>query len=201
MGRSDNSRNRIFEKTLDGIRTAAFDPDKVADPDLIIYNPIRAWEGRVIVTNGNQSDTILEHIIKEQDFYSALRTREFEPDAPHYTPRISGLAEPDGSYVLSILKTMEGDPSHCQRCFYEYPKAIPGIGHFISTYETDGDPLPSFSGEPVTVSIEDTYGLNDYAGMIWTALNDDNKVSLYARAQELATGKAKDTIFNKHVLY
>jgi len=199
MGRSENSRNRIFERTNDGIRTAPYDPAKTTDPSLIIYHPVRIRDGWTIVTNGDQTDTISEYLAKGLDFYSALKTREFEPDAPNYTPRISGLTEPTGGYSLSIIKTMEDDPTRCLRCFYEYSKAIPGRGHFISTYKTDGDPLPSFADEPVAVYITGKDGIESFAGDVWRALNDENKVSLYAREQDIQTGKSNDFIINKHI--
>jgi len=196
MGRSVNSRNRVFERTGDGIRTKAHDPAKMTDPSLVIYAPVRLYKGRLIVTNGDQTDTIRDHFEHGSDFRSALLTREFEPDAPNYTPRISGLVEPDGSYSLSILKTAGGDPTCCCRYLYEYPVAIPGLGHFLSTYKTDGDPLPSFEGEPIAVNIALDNGIEVFARSIWDALNDENKVSLYARATELATGESLEIIIN-----
>jgi len=198
MGRSENSRNRIFERTDDGIRTAAHDPAKLTDPSLIIYHPVREQGARLIVTNGDQTDTIRDNLSNGSDFCTALRTREFEPDAPNYTPRISGLVEQSGAYALSILKTVDGDPKHCQRCFYEYSDAVSGLGHFISTYETDGDPLPSFKGEPIAVNITDSCGLEAFALEIWNALDVENKVSLYAKERDLVTGEANDIIINKH---
>jgi IMP cyclohydrolase len=197
MGRSENSRNRIFEKASDGIRTAAHDPSKMTDPSLIIYHPVRILDGKTIVTNGDQTDTISEHIAQGLSFHTALMTREYEPDAPNYTPRISGLVEPEGGYAISILRTMETGSMHCQRCFYEYSKAIPGLGHFISTYETDGDPLPSFTGDPIAVNVTDADDLANYARRIWTALNDENKVSLYAREIDISTKKANEVVINK----
>ena len=199
MGRSENSRNRVFEKTDDGIRTKAFDPAKMTDPSLVIYRPVRELAGQLIVTNGDQTDTIYEHLKNNKDFRTALQTREFEPDAPNYTPRISGLIERDGSYALSILKTTCGDPTCCCRFFYEYPTALPGLGHFISTYKTDGDPLPPFEGEPIPIKITVTDGLEQFANTIWDALNRDNKVSLYARETKIPTGESNDIIINKKV--
>jgi len=199
MGRSENSRNRIFEKTDDGVRTAAFDPSKMTDPSLIIYHPVRRVDSRVIVTNGDQTETILSHLNDGSDFRSALLTREFEPDPPLYTPRISGIIEPSNAYTLSILKTMAGDPSQCQRCFFEYPGMIPGLGHFISTYETDGDPPPSFAGEPIPVSIKDSGNLEVFSLEIWNSLNDNNKVSLYAMELDFSSGEVNDLIINKHI--
>jgi len=198
MGRSENSRNRIFEKTNDGIRTAAFDPAKLTDPSLVIYHPVRVSGKNTIVTNGDQTDTIAGYLENGSDFYTALQTREFEPDPPIYTPRISGLLGPDGSYKLSILKTFSKDADFCQRNFYEYSGAIPGLGHFISTYETDGNPPPSFAGEPVPVRISDSCGLEAFAGKIWDSLDEINKVALYIRCCNFSTGEIKDLILNKH---
>jgi len=198
MGRSVNSRNRIFEKTEDGIRTKAFDPAKLTDPSLVIYHPIRVCDGRLIVTNGDQTDTICLFLSKNRGFHKALLSREFEPDAPNYTPRISGLVEPDGSYHLSLLKSSGGNPACCCRYFYYYSMALPGLGHFISTYKSDGDPLPSFEGEPIPVGITVEPGLEAYARAIWDALNEDNKVSLYARETVLSTGEFSDLLINKN---
>ena len=199
MGRSENSRNRIFVKTDDGVRTAAFDPSKMIDPSLIIYHPVRRVDSKIIVTNGDQTETIIDYLDKGSDFRSALLTREFEPDPPLYTPRISGLVEPGGGYTLSILKTMAGDPAECQRCFYEYSGKIPGLGHFISTYETDGDPPPSFAGEPVPVRITYNGSLDTFSSEIWNSLSDVNKVSLYAMECDVSGGNVKDLIINKHI--
>lgn len=197
MGRSANSRNRVFEKTEDGIRTKAHDPAKMTDPSLVIYHPMRICGNRIVISNGDQTDTIVEHIKNGGDFRSALLTREFEPDAPNYTPRISGLVEADGSYQLSLLKSLGGNPQRCCRYFYEYSAPVPGLGHFISTYETDGDPLPSFTGEPIPVSISIADGLEVFASSVWGALDDDNKVSLYARATAVSDGKSQEIIINK----
>ena len=196
MGRSVNSRNRIFEKTPDGIRTTPHDPAKMTDPSLVIYNPVRFTDGMVIVTNGDQTDTVLEFLKNGQDFQSALRTREFEPDAPNYTPRISGLIKPDGAYTISMLKSSGGAP-HCIRSFFEYSAPIAGIGHFISTYQNDGNPLPSFEGEPVTVDIVCANGIKQFANDIWGALNEENKVSLYACQMQLSDGEINEIIINK----
>jgi len=198
MGRSENSRNRVFEKTDDGIRTAAHDPAKMTDPSLIIYHPVRESDSGTIVTNGDQTETILSHLHRESDFYDALMTRVFEPDAPNYTPRVSGLVDPSGSYSLSIIKTAAGDPNCCQHSFFEYSSAIPGLGHFISTYDSDGDPLPSFTGEPTPVNITDASGLEAFSIEIWNALNDENKVSLYAKERDISTGEENYLIINKH---
>ena len=199
MGRSENSRNRIFETTEDGIRTKAFDESKMTDPSLIIYHPVRVVGRGTVVTNGDQTDTIRDHILAGQTFEQALRTREFEPDGPNYTPRISGLLSPDGSYKLSILKSAQGDPACCQRFFFEYAAPIAGQGHFISTYETDGDPLPSFQGEPKTVSLPEQ-DLKAFGGGLWESLNADNKVSLFVRYIDLATGEAETALYNKHLM-
>ena len=199
MGRSVNSRNRVFEKTGDGIRTKAFDPAKLTDPSLVIYNPVRFYAARMIVTNGDQTDTIHKHLSSGGDFRSALLTREFEPDKPNYTPRISALIEPDGSYSLSILKTAAGgDPSCCLRSFFEYSSPTPGLGHFISTYQTDGDPLPSFAGEPIPIDIRDADSFETFAKSVWEALNYENKVSLYAAETEILKDNPKEIIFNKN---
>jgi len=200
MGRSVNSRNRVFERTSDGIRTEAYDPGKMADPSLVIYNPVRVFDGRTIVTNGDQTDTIYEYLTSGQDFRSALLTREFEPDPPIFTPRISGLIEPDGSYYLSILKTANGEPTCCCRYFFEYSAPVPGSGCFISTFKSDGDPPPSFEGEPVAVNISVADGLERFALSVWNALNGENKVSLYARETVIRTGKTLDFIINKNTV-
>jgi len=198
MGRSDNSRNRVFERTDDGIKTAAYDFSALADPSLVIYHPLRRFDGATIVTNGDQTDTINGYLQKGLDFRSALKTREFEPDRPHYTPRISGLVHSDGSYDLSILKSSGGDASCCIRSFFEYSAALPGLGHFISTYSSDGDPLPSFEGEPLAVSIDVSRGLESFAESIWQALDYDNKVSVYACETRISTGEYLDHIINKN---
>ena len=173
MGRSENSRNRVFEKTEDGIRTRAHDEAKMTDTSLIIYHPVRRTERGLIVTNGDQTDTIRDG----HGFVAALRTRTFEPDAPNWTPRISGLLGGDGSYKLSILRAADPEGRRCIRCFYEYEPA-PGEGRFISTYEGFGSPLPSFSGEPVAVEVPEL-GATELARLIWGALNEANRVSLY----------------------
>ncbi|MFR1052712.1 MAG: IMP cyclohydrolase [Lachnospirales bacterium] len=197
MGRSENSRNRIFEETADGIRTRAFDESRMTDPSLIIYHPVRVLEGTTIVTNGDQTDTVADAFRAGQSFVRALRTRTFEPDGPNWTPRISGVVRPDGGYTLSILKSADGDSACCQRFFFEYDTPIAGSGHFISTYETDGDPLPSFRGEPRRVSFGDE-SAEELAQKVWNALNEGNKVSLFVRTVELTTGKTDTAIVNKH---
>lgn len=173
MGRSENSRNRVFEKTPDGIRTRAFDEAKMTDPSLIIYHPVRRTERGLIVTNGDQTDTIW----KGHGFVAALRTRTFEPDAPNWTPRISGFVSADGNYKLSILRASDAEGARCVRCFYEY-EPEPGKARFISTYEGFGSPLPSFSGEPVEVCLPEL-AARELAERLWDALNAENRVSLY----------------------
>lgn len=198
MGRSENSRNRIFEETSDGIRTKAFDESKMTDPSLIIYHPVRRMEnGTTIVTNGDQTDTIRDNILQGHCYRHALNTRTFEPDGPNYTPRISGVVKPNGSYDLSILKSLDGDPACACRYFYEYDAPKAGVGHFIHTYEADGNPLPSFEGEPRRVSVT-APGAEALAGNLWLALNDDNKVSLFVRYIDLKTGEDETSIINKH---
>ena len=197
MGRSENSRNRFFEETADGIRTRAFDESRMTDPSLIIYHPVRVVEGTTIVTNGDQTDTVADAFRAGQSFVRALRTRAFEPDGPNWTPRISGVVRPDGGYTLSILKSADGDSACCQRFFFEYDTPIAGSGHFISTYETDGDPLPSFRGEPRRVSFGDE-SAEELAQKVWNALDEGNKVSLFVRTVELTTGKTDTAIVNKH---
>ena len=198
MGRSENSRNRIFEETDDGIRTKAFDESKMTDPSLIIYHPVRRMDnGITIVTNGDQTDTIRDNILAGHCYRHALNTRTFEPDGPNFTPRISGVVKPNGSYDLSILKSLDGDPSCTCRYFYEYDTPIPGVGHFIHTYQSDGDPLPSFEGEPRRVDITAS-DAETLAGDLWLALNDGNKVSLFVRYIDLETGDFETSIINKH---
>jgi IMP cyclohydrolase len=197
MGRSENSRNRVFVATDDGIRTEAFDPSKMTDPSLIIYHPVRVFDGKTIVTNGDQTDTIRDGFEKAQNYHHALLTREFEPDAPNYTPRISGIVRPDGSYNLSILKSANGDPSCCCRYYYEYDRPIAGQGHFIHTYKGDGDPLPSFEGEPTPIQLgNDT--AEEFALKVWHSLNAENKVSLFVRKLDLKSGHVDTVIMNKH---
>lgn len=197
MGRSENSRNRVFEKTSDGIRTKAFDPLKLTDPSLVIYHPVRVLDGRIIVTNGIQTDTIKEHLVEGGDFRTALHEWEYEPDPPIWTPRISGLIDANGSYMLSILKKADETSLCCARYFYEYSSPIPGTGHFISTYMTDGSPPPPFAGEPIAVTIPDNIDLNDFAASLWASLNENNRVSLYARETVIATGESNDVIINR----
>ncbi len=199
MGRSENSRNRVFEETEDGIRTSAFDESKMTDPSLIIYHPVRRMDnGLTIVTNGDQTDTIRDNILAGHCYRHALNTRTFEPDGPNYTPRISGVVKPNGSYDLSILKSLDGDPACACRYFYEYDAPKAGVGHFIHTYESDGSPLPSFEGEPRRVSVT-APDAETLAEELWLALNEDNKVSLFVRYIDLETGEDETSIINKHL--
>lgn len=201
MGRSANSRNRIFEENdRGGIRTKAFDESKMEDPSLIIYNPVLKIDGKTIVTNGDQTDTIYDYIKSGSTFEEALFTREFEPDAPNYTPRISGVNFYDCEnasfeYTLSILKSGDGDPSVCNRFFYNY-SPVAGKGHFIHTYKCDGDPIPSFEGEPEAVELPDT--AKELADTVWENLNEQNKVSLFVRSVELSSGETEEIIINKN---
>ena len=197
MGRSENSRNRVFEATEDGIRTRAYDESKMTDPSLIIYHPVRMVGRGVVVTNGDQTDTIRDYLLEGRTFAEALRTRCFEPDPPNYTPRISGLLSPDGSFKLSILKSADGNPDCNLRHFYEYDAPLAGEGRFIHTYQENADPLPSFEGEPrrVSVSAPDAETL---ASQVWASLNEDNKVSLYVCYRDLASGEMDTVIVNKH---
>lgn len=197
MGRSANSRNRVFDPIEGGIRTMAADPAKLEDPSLIIYNPVRTLGNDHIVTNGDQTDTIYEHIQQGKTFEDALRTRTFEPDGPNWTPRISGLLhweKDSASYKLSILKSADGNGDSARRYFFEYPQPVAGEGHFIHTYQKDENPLPSFEGEPRKISIPEN--IEDFANAIWANLNTDNKVSLFIRTIDLATGETEDTIYN-----
>ena len=196
MGRSENSRNRIFVQEPDGIRTEAYDPAKLADPSLIIYHPVRQMGRGLIVTNGDQTDTIRDFLEKGLPMEQALRTRAFEPDGPNWTPRISGLLSPDGSYKMSILKSADAAGSGCARYTFEYP-GLAGVGHFLHTYAGDGDPLPTFQGEPERVAIP-AGSLEDVTNLIWNSLDQDNKISLYVRFTDLATGTCQETIVNKH---
>ena len=196
MGRSVNSRNRVFCEEPDGIRTEAFDPSLMKDPHLIIYHPVREIGKGLIVTNGDQTDTVWEYLAKGESWEAALRTREFEDDGPNWTPRISGIAAGDGSYKMSILKAADAEGSACARFFYEYP-AIAGLGHFLHTYVTDGNPIPTFQGEPERVSIPaDIDALKD---MIWENLDENNKISLFVRYTDLETGEYEQRIINKNV--
>lgn len=199
MGRSSNSRNRVFVEDGAGIRTQAFDPSKLEDPSLIIYAPVRVLGNKTIVTNGDQTDTIYELMDKQQTFEQSLRTREFEPDAPNYTPRISGIMHLENggyNYAMSILKSNNGDPSACNRFTFAYENPVAGEGHFIHTYMGDGNPLPSFEGEPVLVGIEGD--IDTFTKMVWENLNEENKVSLFVRYIEIETGKYETRVVNKN---
>ncbi len=199
MGRSENSRNRVFVTEGEGIRTQAFDPSKLSDPSLIIYAPVRVLGNKTIVTNGDQTDTIYEGMDKQQTFEQSLRGREFEPDAPNYTPRISGILHVgDGkfNYAMSILKSSDGNPKSCCRFTYAYENPVAGEGHFIHTYRCDGNPLPSFEGEPKRVAVWDD--MEAFTELLWNNLNEENKVSLFVRYIEIATGKYETRIVNKN---
>ncbi len=199
MGRSENSRNRIFVEDGEGIRTQAYDPAKMTDPELVIYAPVRVLGNKTIVTNGDQTDTVYEGLKKGLTFEQALRTREFEPDAPNYTPRISGILHIENgnyNYAMSILKSSDGNPAACSRFTFAYGNPLPGEARFIHTYLGDGDPLPSFEGEPKRVAIDG--GADELAGLIWENLNEDNKVSLFVRFIDIATGAYETRIINKH---
>lgn len=199
MGRSENSRNRVFVEDGEGIRTQAFDPSKMTDPSLIIYAPVRVLGNKTIVTNGNQTDTIYEKMDKQMTFEQSLRTREFEPDAPNYTPRISGIMHIENgsyNYAMSILKSNNGNPDSCNRYTFAYENPAAGEGHFIHTYMGDGNPLPSFEGEPKLVAIPDD--IDTFADLLWQNLNEDNKVSLFVRYIDIATGKYTSKIINKN---
>lgn len=199
MGRSSNSRNRVFVEDGQGIRTQAFDPSKLEDPSLIIYAPVRVLGNKTIVTNGDQTDTIYEGMDKQMTFEQSLRSREFEPDGPNYTPRISGVMHIEGgnySYAMSILKSNHGDGSSCVRNTFAYETPLAGEGHFIHTYMHDGNPLPSFQGEPKLVEIPDD--MEAFTNMLWTSLNEDNKVSLFVRYIDIATGEYETKIINKN---
>ena len=200
MGRSVNSRNRIFVTDGEGIRTEAFDPSKLSDPSLIIYAPVRVLGNKTIVTNGDQTDTIYELMNQQLTFEQSLRTREFEPDAPNYTPRISGIvkcSEGKMNYALSILKSANGAPSSCERYTFSYDAPPAGKGRFIHTYMGDGNPLPSFEGEPTLVEIGND-DLDTFAEKVWNALDSDNKVSLFVRYIDVATGEQDSRIINKN---
>ncbi len=199
MGRSVNSRNRVFVETSDGIKTEAADPEKLTDPHLIIYSPVRVLGNKTIVTNGDQTDTIYELMDRQMTFEQSLRTREYEDDAPNYTPRISGVMHLENgnyNYAMSILKSDDGNPDSVHRYTYGYYNPVDGEGHFIHTYMGDGNPLPSFEGEPKKISIPDS--LEEFADTLWTSLNEENKVSLFVRYIEIDSGKAVSKIINKY---
>ena len=196
MGRSENSRNRIFVADGDGLKTKAFDESKMTDPSLIIYSPVRLINGVTIVTNGDQTDTIYDCLREGKTFEDALRTRTFEPDPPNFTPRISAVVS-GFDYKMSILKSAEGDEFAVRRFFYEYDAPKSGEGHFIHTYKCDGNPIPSFEGEPVKVEIGND--IDAFTDEIWGSLNSENKVSLFVRFADIASGTAKTRIVNKYV--
>ena len=199
MGRSSNSRNRIFVEEGEGIRTEAFDPAKLEDPSLIIYAPVRVLGNKTIVTNGDQTDTIYEGMDKQLTFEQSLRSREFEPDAPNYTPRISGIMHIDNgsyNYAMSILKSNNGNPDSCLRFTYAYENPSGGEGRFIHTYLSDGNPLPSYEGEPKLVKI--TGDIDEFTSLVWNNLNEENKVSLFVRYIDINTGKYESRIVNKN---
>ena len=198
MGRSENSRNRVFVEEGEGIRTQAYDPSKLTDPSLIIYAPVRVLGNKTIVTNGDQTDTIYEGMDKQLTFEQSLRQREFEPDAPNYTPRISGIMHVENgkyNYAMSILKSSDGDPSGCNRYTFAYENPKAGEGHFIHTYMHDGDPLPSFEGEPKRIAVPDD--IEEFTKLLWNSLNEENKVSLFVRYIDIETGAYETTITNK----
>lgn len=201
MGRSENSRNRVFVEDGEGIRTQAFDPSKLTDPSLIIYAPVRVLGNKTIVTNGDQTDTIYEGMDIQLSFEQTLRSRKFEPDSPNYTPRISGIMhiENDGyNYAMSILKSDNGNPDACNRYTFAYENPVAGEGHFIHTYMCDGNPLPSFEGEPKLVELKED--IDTFTDTLWNNLNADNKVSLFVRYIDIATRKYETRIVNKNVV-
>ena len=199
MGRSENSRNRVFVTEGEGIRTQAYDPSKLVDPSLIIYAPVRVLGNKTIVTNGDQTDTIYEGMDRQMTFEQSLRCREFEPDAPNYTPRISGIMHIEGgkyNYAMSILKSNNGNPDSCLRYTFAYENPAAGEGRFIHTYMHDGNPLPSFEGEPKLVGISGD--IDEFTSEIWKNLNQENKVSLFVRFINIADGTYETRIVNKH---
>ena len=199
MGRSENSRNRVFVTEGEGIRTQAYDESKLTDPSLIIYAPVRVLGNKTIVTNGDQTDTIYEGMDKQMTFEQTLRSREFEPDAPNYTPRISGILHIENgkyNYAMSILKSNNGSPDGCLRYTFAYENPAAGEGHFIHTYKCDGNPLPSFEGEPKLISIPDD--IEDFTALLWENLNEENKVSLFVRYIDIETGTYETKIVNKN---
>ncbi len=199
MGRSENSRNRVFVEEGCGIRTQAFDESKLTDPSLIIYAPVRVLGNKTIVTNGDQTDTIYDLMNQQMTFEQALRTREFEPDAPNYTPRISGVLKIGNgaySYAMSILKSADGNPETCNRYTFSYKAPVAGEGRFIHTYMGDGNPLPSFEGEPKRVEISGN--IDEFTDMLWTNLNEENKVSLFVRYINIETEETETRIINKN---
>ena len=200
MGRSSNSRNRVFVEEGQGIRTEAFDPSKLEDPSLIIYAPVRVLGNKTIVTNGDQTDTIYEGMDRQLTFEQSLRSRKYEPDEPNYTPRISGIMHLENgtyNYAMSILKSNNGNPEGCNRYTFAYENPAAGEGHFIHTYMNDGNPLPSFEGEPKLVGISDD--MEEFTNMLWESLNEGNKVSLFVRYIDISTGEYRTKIVNKNI--
>ena len=196
MGRSVNSRNRVFVEEPDGIRTQAYDPSLMKDPHLIIYHPVRQMPEGLIVTNGDQTDTIRDFLDRGESWEAALRTRQFEDDGPNWTPRISGIQSGDGSYKMSILKAADPEGTGCARYFWEYP-AVAGLGHFLHTYVCDGNPvIPTFQGEPERVEIPGD--IDGFTRLLWENLNENNKISLFVRYTDLETGEFEQRIINKH---
>ena len=199
MGRSENSRNRVFVTEVEGIRTQAFDPSKLTDPSLIIYAPGRVLGNKTIVTNGDQTDTIYDGLDKQMTFDQSLRCREFEPDGPNYTPRISGVMHIENGtydYAMSILKSNNGNPDACNRYTFAYENPVAGEGHFIHTYKCDGNPLPSFEGEPKLIGMMDD--MDAFTEMLWNSLNEENKVSFFVRYIDIETGVYETKIINKN---
>ena len=199
MGRSSNSRNRVFVEEGEGIRTEAFDPSKLEDPSLIIYAPVRVLGNKTIVTNGDQTDTIYQGMDRQLTFEQSLRSRKYEPDEPNYTPRISGIMHLENgtyNYAMSILKSNNGNPEGCNRYTFAYENPAAGEGHFIHTYKSDGNPLPSFEGEPKLVGISDN--MEEFTNLLWENLNEDNKVSLFVRYIDISTGEYRTKIVNKN---
>lgn len=200
MGRSENSRNRVFREEGENITIYPFDESKVEDPSLIIYSPIRVIDNKLIVTNGDQTDTVYDFVKEGRSFKEALETRQFEPDAPNFTPRISGMitfGEKDFTYSMSILKSMDAEGTECARYTFDY-RAMRGLGHFIHTYECNGDPIPTFQGEPERVAVPDD--MNEFAEKIWNSLNSDNKISLYVRYIDLNDGSVQSKMYNKNLM-
>ena len=203
MGRSENSKNRVFREEGEDVVIYPFDYSKVEDPSLIIYAPVRRFGGRLIVTNGDQTDTIYDHLAQGNSFRDALRTRCFEPDRPNWTPRISGILNFEGAelkgdftYEMSILKSVDEEGSACARYFYEYP-SVAGLGHFIHTYEENGDPIPTFRGEPERLEMTDDFG--SFADTVWESLDEDRRISMYACAIDLSTGERTAKLINKNL--
>ena len=198
MGRSENSRNRVFAECGGAIYTRPYDESKVKDPSLIIYAAVRSFENKLIVTTGDQTDTIYDALNAGKTFNDALKTREFEPDAPNLTPRISGIlyfADGDFDYELSILKSADAEGSACSRYLFSYP-SLPGLGHFIHTYVTDGNPIPTFQGEPERIAV--SQNIDEFASRLWDNLDENNRISLYVRYTDLSDGSMESRLINKN---